>query len=237
MNANSYKTKFRLRGGIGATITLMLFSALIVPAQDLLPFKEMFARAQQQNAQALKQYSWKSRNEVKKNGESKSTQLFLMRYDADENVQKTQIGGSKPPSMPKGPILARIAQKKKEDFIETINDLRTKVEAYSHLTPAKMQAFMAGATITPKPEQGRIRIQGANVLQLQDSMTIWLDAKTRKQCRVEITTFLERNLVKAVIEFNDLPAGPTHMARTVVDYPKDALQLITENFDYQRERR
>jgi len=68
-------------------------------------------------------------------------------------------------------------------------------------------------------------------------MSIWLDAKTRKQRRVEINTFLERNPVKAVIEFGDLPAGPTYMARTIVEYPKEALQLISENFDYKREGR
>jgi hypothetical protein len=68
-------------------------------------------------------------------------------------------------------------------------------------------------------------------------MSIWLDSKTRKQRRVEINMFLEQHPVKAVIEFAELPGGPTYMARTVVEYPKEALQLITENFDYERERR
>src|SRR5690349_2534222 len=63
MNAN--KTKFK----VGPIIALMLFGALVVPAQDPAQFKEMFVRSQQQNAQALKQYTWKSRTEVRKNGE------------------------------------------------------------------------------------------------------------------------------------------------------------------------
>lgn len=237
MKANKDKAKFGRRFGLGAVAALTLFGALAFAAQEPGPIQEMFARAQRQNAQSLKQYAWKSRSEVKKNGESKNTQLFLMRYDLAGNLQRTQIGGSKPPSMPKGPLLAGIAQKKREDFIETIGDLRARVEAYSHLSPVKMQAFLAGATITPKPDQGLIQIQGAGILQLQDSMTIWIDAKTRKQRRVEINAFREKNLIRAVIEFNDLPAGPSYMARTVVEYPKDALQLITENFDYELERR
>lgn len=232
MNTDKHKTKLKT----ALIIVLMLFSALAAQAQDPAQLKEMFSRSQQQNAQALKQYAWKSRNEVRKNGESKSTQLFLMRYDAQRNLQKSQIGGSAPPAMPKGPIMGRIAQKKKEDFLELMNDLREQVQAYSHLSPEKMQAFLASATITAKLDQGVIQIQGGNILQRGDAMTIWLDAKTRKQRRVEIHTFLEQNPVKAAVEFNDLPAGPTYMARTVVDYPKDALQLITENFDYERER-
>jgi hypothetical protein len=232
MKANNHKAKFR----VGLILALALLGAATVPAQDPALLKEMFARSQQQNAQALKQYAWKSRNEVRKNGESKSAQLFLMSYDANGNIQKSQIGGSAPPSMPKGPILGAIAQKKKEEFIELINALQSQVKAYSQLPPEKMKAFLAGATITPRPDQGAIQIQGGNILQGGDSMSVWLDAKTRKQRRVEINTFLEKNPVKAVIEFSELSAGPTYMARTVVDYQKDALQLITENFDYERER-
>lgn len=235
MIVNNYRTKFRI--GAGPVIALMLFSALIVTAQAPAQLKEMFAHSRQQNAQALKQYAWKSRNEVRKNGESKSTQVFLMRYDASGNLQKSQIGGSAPPSLPKGPLMGHIAQKKKEEFIELVNSLRQQVEAYSHLSTEKMQAFLAGATITPKLDQGIVQIQGARILQGADSMTIWLDAKSRKQRRVEINTFLEKNPVKAVIEFNDLPAGPTYMARTIVDYSKESLQLITENFDYKHEGR
>lgn len=235
---NDNKCKMEMKDGIrgGAMITLLLLSALIVPAQDPAQLKEMFARSQQQNAQALKQYVWKSRNEVRKNGESKSTQLFLMRYDAAGKVQKSQLGSSAPQSMPKGPLMGRIAQKKKEGFMELINDLCQQVQAYSHLSPEKMQAFLASATITAKLDQGIVQIQGGNILQRGDSMNIWLDAKTRKQRRVEIHTFMEKNPVKAVIEFSNLPAGPTYMARTIVDYPKEALQLITDNFDYERER-
>lgn len=234
MNPKTYKTKFRIR--IVPIVTLVLCSTLAALAQAPAQFKEMFARSGQQNAQALKQYAWKSRNEVKKHGESKSTQVLQMHYDADGNLQKRQIGGTEP-SLPKGPIIGRIAQKKKEDALELIGDLREQVQAYSQLPAEKMQAFLAGATITAKPDQGLIQIQGANILQPGDSMNIWFDAKTHKQRRVEITTFLKQHPVKAVIELSDLPAGPTYMARTVVDYPQEALQLITENFDYQPVKR
>lgn len=233
MNARTYKTTLRV--GI-LSVVMLLVGAFAAQAQDPAQLKGMFARAQQQNAQELKQYTWKSRNEVRKNTESKSTQVFQMRYDAFGNLQKSQIGGSAPPNMPKGPIFGHIAQKKKADFMELMGDLRDHVQAYSQLSPARMQTFLASATILAKLDQGFIQIQGGNVLQAGDSMTIWLDAKTRKQRRVEIHTFLERNPVKAVIEFSDLPAGPNYMARTVVDYQKDGLQLITENFDYERAR-
>ncbi|NOT63926.1 MAG: hypothetical protein HOP19_27245 [Acidobacteria bacterium] len=221
-------------------IALLLLSAVLAQAQDPAQLKEMFARAQQHNAQGLRQYTWKSRNEVRKDGESKSAQVFLMSYDALGNLQKSQIGGTAPPSIlkgPKGPIIGRIAEKKRDAFIETVNGLRAQVQHYSQLPPDRMQAWLASATITAKLDQGVVLMQGGNVLQRGDAMTIWLDAKTRKQRRVEITTFYENNAVNAVSDFNELPAGPNYMARTVVNYPKESLQLITENFDYERERR
>jgi hypothetical protein len=199
--------------------------------------KEMFARSQQQNAEALKQYAWKSRNEVKKNGESKSTQVFMMQYDAMGNLQKSQISASAPPPMPRGPLMANIARKKKEDFLELMRGLSEQVKPYSHLSPEKMKAFLMNASITPDRAQGVIRIHGGNLLLAGDSMTIFLDPKTRKQRRVVIHTVYEKYPVEVVIDFNALPEGPTYMARTVVDYPREAVQLITENFDYQRERR
>lgn len=234
MNTKTHQSKFKT--WVLSAMALLLFGALAVEAQDPAQLKEAFSRAHQQNEQALRQYTWKSRNEVRKNTEIKNTQVFQMRYDAFGKLQRSQIGGSAPPQMPKGPIFGHIAQKKKEDFIELMGDLREQVQAYSHLSPAKMQAFLASATISGRLDQGVIQIQGGNILQAGDGITIWLDAKTRRQRRVEILTFVERNPVRAVIEFGELPAGPTFMARTVVNYQKESLQLITENFDYERMR-
>ena len=234
MSTKTHQSKFK--SWVLSAMALLLFGTLAVEAQDPAQLKEGFARAHQQNDQALRQYTWKSRNEVRKNTEVKNTQVFQMRYDAFGNLQRSQIGGSAPPHMPKGPIFGHIAQKKKEDFVELMGDLREQVQAYSQLSPAKMQAFLSSATISGRLDQGVIQIQGGNILQAGDGMTIWLDAKTRRQRRVEILTFVDRNPVRAVIEFGELPAGPTFMARTVVNYQKESLQLITENFDYERTR-
>ena len=64
-------------------------------------------------------------------------------------------------------------------------------------------------------------------------MTIWLDANTRRQRRVEINSTFDEKPVRIVTEFRDLPNGPTYMARSVVDYPREELTLTMENFDYE----
>lgn len=62
---------------IGVAIILCGWS--IAQAQQ----DQKFAQALKQNAQALRQYTWKSRTEVRKEGDVKSTKLFMSRYAAD----------------------------------------------------------------------------------------------------------------------------------------------------------
>ena len=66
-------------------------------------------------------------------------------------------------------------------------------------------------------------------------MTIWIDAISRKQLRVEIQTSLDDKPVWIVSEFQDVPqGGPTYLARSRVNYDGASVVIITENFDHAR---
>jgi hypothetical protein len=198
-----------------------------------------FAEGQQENAKKLRQYSWKSRTEVRKGGETKSTQLHLVRYDPEGAVQQTLISQTSQ-QIPTRGLRGFIAKKKKEDFLETLDGLRAVAKSYGSLAPEKMQRFMSGASVAPEKTAERrnlIRVEGRDVLQPGDSMTVWLDAATRRQRRVEIQTTFDGKPVRIVSEFQDLTDGPTHVARSVVEYPSRELSIITDNFDYERARR
>src|SRR5215217_2734997 len=86
-----------------------------------------FAESQKANAQALRQYSWKSRTEIKLKGESKNVKVEQVRYDANGKLQKTPSGG--PPAAGAAPAAAparhgrgggrvknKVIEKKKEEF-------------------------------------------------------------------------------------------------------------------------
>ncbi|HEX5732092.1 MAG TPA: hypothetical protein VF131_04575 [Blastocatellia bacterium] len=224
--------KITARRAIGLGVVMMLFATVAISSQ----MDQNFARAQQQNAQALRQYKWKSRTEIQKGGETKNVQVNLMRYAANGSVEKTLVSSTLQQNLPTRGIRGLIAQKKKDDFMETLDSLAKLAKSYSELPPAEMHRFMAAATVTPEmgSEQKLIRISGGNVLQPGDSMTLWVDAVTRKLRRVEVQTTLEKKPVRVVSDFQDLPAGPNYMARSTVDYPSKELTLITENFDYER---
>ena len=73
-----------------AAVVLIALASGLVLAQE----PPSFAASQKANAQALRQYSWKSRTELKLKGESKNVKLEQVRYDLDGKLQKTPLGGS-----------------------------------------------------------------------------------------------------------------------------------------------
>jgi len=221
-------------------IALLMFQAVALSEQmesKPAPIQEA-QQAQQQNAEALRQYTWKSRTEIRKGGDTKNVRLALVRYDRYGALQKTQISSTPQQQLPTRGLRGLIAQKKKEDFIETLDGLAAVAEAYAEIPADAMRRFLSTASFTPEfgSTQKLLRISGSNVLKPGDSMTLWIDATTRKQHRVEIRTNLDRKPVRIVSEFADLAAGPTYMAHSVVDYPSEGVTLITENFDYERAR-
>ncbi len=225
-------TKITVRRAIELGVVMVLMTTAAISSQT----GQQFASAQQQNALALRQYAWKSRTEVQKGGETRNAQVSLMRYGPGGTLQKTLVSSTPQQNIPTRGLRGLIAQKRKEDFLETLDSLGALAKSYSELPPAEFERFMAAATVTPEMGSGQklFRISGGNLLQPGDSMTLWVDAVTRRPRKVEVQTTLENKAVRVVSDFQDLPAGPTFMARSVVDYPSKELRLITENFDYER---
>jgi len=190
--------------------------------------------AMKQNALALRQYTWKSQTQIRKEGDVKATKLYSSRYAADGTVVQLLLR-EESASLPKFGIRGMVAKKKKEEAQKLIEELQQLAKSYGELPPAKMQEFMktANVTLERNAPQPLLRLESTNVLQPGDSMTIWIDANTRRQRRVEINSSLDEKPVRIVTEFRDLPNGPTYMARSVVDYPREELTLTLENFDYE----
>jgi hypothetical protein len=222
-----------LRRGLALAAPFVLLSAIAISAQ----MDQQFAQAQQHNVLALRKYEWKSRTEIQKDGETKKVQLALVRYDSDGNLQKTVISSTPEPDIPKFGIRRAVAKKKIGDFRDTLAELEALAKSYSELPPDRMQRFMATATITPEltAQQKLVRIAGRAVLQSGDSMTVFVDASSRKQRRIEIQTWLDQKPVRIVSEFQDLAqGGPTYVARSSMSYDGNSIGIITENFDYAR---
>ena len=88
--------------------------------------KQKFTQAQKSNAAALRQYSWKSRTEMKLKSETKKVKVEQVLYDASGKQQKTlleenpQQGGQQGSG---GQLKQKVVTKKKKEFAETMQDL------------------------------------------------------------------------------------------------------------------
>lgn len=225
-----------LRRGVSLALPFVLLAAVAISGQ----MDRQFVQAQQQNALALKQHEWRSRTEIQKDGETKKVQLALMRYDHHGNLQKTVISSTPEPDLPKFGLRKVVAQKKLHEFRDKVEALGALARSYSELPPDRMQRYLATSTITPEltTQHRLVRIEGRDVLQAGDSMTVFIDAVSRKQRRVEIQTTLDQKPVRIVSEFQDLAqVGPTYMARSQVNYDGSSVVIVTENFDYARVQR
>jgi hypothetical protein len=228
-------TVYRLR----TAIVLVALGAATVLAQGKPPFADV----QKANGLALRQYSWKSRTEIKLKGESKNVKLEQVRYGADGKLLKTPLGAPPQAAPPPaqggrggGRLKAKVVENKKEEFGEMMQGLGQLVASYGQLPPDKLQAFKATAT-TGRGEgalQGTAQIQGVNVLQQGDSMTIWIDPASQMMRRIEIKTIYDKKPASAIAEYQAVPNGPTYMAHAVLAYPEKNVELTVDNTDYQR---
>ena len=224
-----------------ATFALVALCSAMVLAQDNV--QPSFAESQKANAQTLRQYSWKSRTEIKLKGESKNIKLEQVRYDANGKLQKTPIGAPPAAAPPPqggrgGRVKAKVIDNKKEEFGELMQGLGQLVASYGQLPPDKLQAFKANAT-TGRGEgalQGTAQIQSLNVLEQGDSMTIWIDPASQMMRRVEIKTIYDKKPATVVADYQSVPNGPTYMARAVLTYPEKNVELTVDNSDYVQGR-
>jgi hypothetical protein len=160
----------------------------------------------------------------------------MLRYDSYGMLQKTPLSSTPQRELPSRGLRRLVAEKKMEDFKETIDGLARLARSYGELRPEEMQRLMASASVSPEmgQQQKLLRITGSNVLQPGDSMAFWIDVVTHKTRRVEVNASFERKPVRIVSDFQELPGGPSYVARSVIDYPNDELTVITDNFEYER---
>jgi hypothetical protein len=223
-------------------IALVLVATWQLPsaAQD----KAAFAAAQAANAKLLRDYTWKTRTELKLKGESKSVKLEQVRYDAAGALQKTPLGGAPEPKQAApepagrrgGRVKAKVVENKKEEFAELLQNVVALVKSYGQMPPEKLQAFMAGATTKPGTADmpATLQISGKNAMQDGDALGIWIDPATMMMRRVDVTTAYEKKPVTLTVVYQTVTGGPTAMGKVTLAYPDKQVEVTVDNYDYQK---
>jgi hypothetical protein len=177
---------------------------------------------------------------VRVGGQVKSTVLQMVRYGADGTLQKTVIGGQqakeKSRLLQKTPVGALVKQIKKKKAGEFQEGLRELLEAYANIPAERMRSFFENASFKPGKDamQGTLRISGSDVVKPHDTLSLWIDPKTREKRQLEILTSLDGDPVQVVSQFAQLPDGVSYTKLSSVEVKPKELTMVTENFDFTR---
>jgi len=184
-----------------------------------------------QNAALLKQYTWTERLDFMVNGQQKDLRLELCNFGPDGKLQRTVLNDQSAP-LPGGFFRRKIAENKRKDVETYLKGLGELLRQYTLPTAGAVLDFMDSAATTPGPG-GQVLMTGQNVVQPGDSMTIWVDAMTKKTRKVAVSTSFQGNPVNLTATFKTLPNGLNYPAYADLTVPPKGYTILVQNFDYQ----
>lgn len=188
------------------------------------------------NQQALHHYTWVETTQVSLKGEVKSVKQSSCLYGPDGKVQKTPMASPEPQQQSSGGRLKqRIIEKKKEEYTDYMDQVKTLIGQYVPPDPNRMQqAFGAGnVSITPVP--GMIQLVFKNYVEPGDSMTLSLVEATKKMASLNVNSYLgqAKDVVTLSVQFGVLPDGTSYPNQVVVVAEAKKMQITVTNSDYQ----
>lgn len=216
-------------------LAIALVSA--APALALAQGASEIGQRMRENAEALKDYSWKMRTEMKLEGESRVVNLQQLRFDISGELQKTQLGAPPQPKSAKG-IRGRKMKQKQAEIQKLMKGLSETAMAYLHANPQQLNAFLSKANVWQGQRGGAggaTRIEGSGLVKPGDSVNIYVDSATKMVQKLEAESEYEGKPVLIQADYRTMQNGPTYVAKATVNYPEAQMELIVENFDYMRQ--
>ncbi|MGO9377294.1 MAG: hypothetical protein ACLP29_01930 [Dissulfurispiraceae bacterium] len=185
------------------------------------------------NAALMHQYSWTSRTEIIDQGQVKDTRIELVNYAPDGQIQRSLLNDQGAP-MPRGFLRRDIAEDKKKKMEEYLTGLQSLLEHYTLPTTGKILDFMMSAHTAGPDANGLLSMTGSNVVLSGDTLTIWIDARTRHTSRIQVNTTFKGDSVQLTATFNTLPSGLNHVAYAEATVPAKQLSVQIQNFNYAK---
>jgi len=201
---------------------------------DPAAMAKRYAESARQNADLMKQYSWKMRVETTVDGKTRPAQIYQLRYDRDGKLQKTPLTAPEQVKKKRG-IRGAIQKGKIEDFQEWTGQLAEVVQEYMTPSPGTMMDFYAKARMSPAPD-GTAEASAGDFLRKGDRATFWIDKGTHAPVRFDFVTTLDEDAVEGKVEFGQVTDGPRYAGRVTVSVPARKVTAKVENFDYMKQQ-
>ena len=189
--------------------------------------------ARKANAALMRQYTWETRTELIEEGQVKDVRIEAVSYGPDGQLQRSLLNDQSSP-LPESLLGRIIAEKRKERLEAYVKGLRSLLDQYSLPTEGKVIDFMNQATTTKPDASGLIVMTGSNVLLPGDTLSLWIEASTRRTRKTQVKTFYEGEVVNLTATFKTLASGLNYVAYADATIPGKLFTMQVQNYDYNR---
>ncbi len=230
------RTGFRLLLAAGLAALVLPANARAQQANALQDRVAAIKQAAAANQAALRQYTWMENVQVAVNGQVKTTKQMSCRYGPDGKPQCSPIGPPPQQQEQRG-LRGRIAEKKKEEMTDYMQQVKGVIGLYVPPDPARIQAAHgAGNTSLSRPAAGEAALVIKNYAVPGDSMTLDFAMAARKLAALSVNSYVgdPSNPVSLSVRFAPLPDGTNYPAQEVVNAPAKGIQLTVTNSNYQK---
>jgi hypothetical protein len=188
------------------------------------------------NKAALQQYTWTENIQVALNGEVKQAKQMACRYGPDGTPQCQPLGPPPQAQQQRG-LRGRIAEKKKEEFTDYMQQVKGLIGLYVPPDSARMQAaHAAGHVAFSRPAAGEAGLVFRDYAQPGDSMTLDFSMAAHKLAALSVNTYLgdPSSPVTLNVQFAPLPDGTNTPAQETVNAAAKGIVLTVTNTNYQK---
>lgn len=199
-------------------------------------------QAMAQNKKRLAQYTWQEYITVSLKGEQKKQETFLVRMGPDGKPIKTPINQPSSDSSDnggggrRGRIRQRVVEKKKEEYKDYADRMKTLMEQYVPPDKNLLQKAVENKNITFNAgEAGQEQIVINGYYKPKDSMTIVFGKQQKQLVSIQVASYLDdpSDAVNLTVRMSRLPDGVSHVDSAVLDGVSKQLKVTTQNSNYQ----
>jgi hypothetical protein len=202
-------------------------------AERVAALKQSLAQSQA----TLQQYEWIETTAVSLKGEEKSRKQNRCYHGADGGVQKVPVAAPPPPDKKRG-LRGKIAENKKEELSDYMEQAVTTVKLYVPPSPDRIQAAKDAGRVsfTPNPPAQRVRIDFRDYQKPGDLLTVEVDPANNRLLGVTVSTYIQdaKDAVVLDVDFAALADGTTYPASVRLDAKAKGVTVDVKNSGYRK---
>ena len=185
----------------------------------------------------LKSYEWIETTSISLKGDEKSRKQSRCYYGVDGAVQKVDVGEAPHPDKKRG-VRGKIAENKKEELSEYMQEAVSMVKLYVPPSPEKIQASKDAGKVSLEILQPgkRIRLNFRDYIKPGDQLSVEVDIVAHRVLGVRVATFLdkEKDAVTLDVSFATLPDATNYAQNVILNAPEKKVAVNVTNSGHRK---